>query len=467
MRRPRRSGDYKEFSLVEKLSKSERRFRDVKGNDIALIFPSTYRVAASSLAYFLVRDILYDHGLKTERFFFHKEFKKFYSVESLRPLDEFKIWAFSYHFELDIINILEILERKGIPLLSVERNPNHPKVLIGGSVTYFNHKFLTVIADYVYRGDLEPYAKELSEFLKGEDVEVPPLCTNERMNCILAKFDDINNRPPVSSVVAPEGEFKGKLLIEIGRGCIRRCAFCNIGYVKKPARFLKPEVLMKILEEIPENVPLGLISATVTDYPWLDELVRILNHRKVSFSSMRMDGINEELLILLKNSGQRSFTVAPEGGSQKIRDVLMKDISEKDIENALKIARDVGFENLKMYFIYGVEEETEEDLRSIVELCKYAEKMGFLVKASLNPLIPKPGTFFENRKIQSADVLKEKEKFLKKLFAKEKIKADFESIKECIAQYKIARAKRDDTLEFVRVFKKHGRNGLYKFLTRC
>ncbi|MCD6449590.1 MAG: radical SAM protein [Thermotogaceae bacterium] len=449
MRRPRRSEDYREYKIVKKFSDSEIRFTETSGLDIAFIFPNSYSVAVSSLAFSWVRDLLNSQGLSVERFFYDKSFKKFYSLESLRPLDEYNVWLFSLQFETDILNIARILKIKGIPVFAKDRNSNHPKVIIGGPVTYFNYKAPLQIADYVYRGDLEAYTGDFSRFLKGEDVKISALCSQEKKECNLAKVKDLNLTPPVGSIISPYGEFKNKLLIEIGRGCIRRCAFCMTGYIQKPARFLKPDVLKKILSKIPKDISLGIISATITDYPWQDELINILQDRKVSFSSMRMDGITEEHLKLLIKSGQRSFTVAPEGGSQKIRDILQKDITDEHIERALQLGIKVGIKKIKMYFIYGIEEETERDLEDIVKLSSKAKKIGYEVKVSLNPLIPKPGTPFEGRKMEDVKILREKEKFLKYLLKNHGIDFHFESIKKSILQYKIANASEDDIVEII------------------
>ncbi len=466
MRRPRRSEDFREFSRVKRFSESEVRFLETKGTDIALIFPNTYRVAASSLSFSLVRDIFWENGLGVERFFYEPSFKKFYSLENLRPLDEFRIWAFIVQFEPDVLNLLKILEIKSVPVKRDERGENHPKILIGGPITYFNPEIFKPIADYIYCGDLETHAKELVLFLKGlvPAEEIPSLMVPQlKENCKVAKFD-INLRPPVGTILSPEGEFKEKLLIEIGRGCIRRCSFCMIGHLQKPARFLRIETLKRVLEKIPEDVPLGLISATVTDYPWLEDLLKLLEGRHFSVSSMRMDGLTLDLLKLLKKSGQKTFTVAPEAGSQKIRDILKKDISEEHVESSLKIGRKAGFDRIKMYFIYGVPGEDENDLRAIADLCEMAKKMGYKVKASLNPLIPKPGTAIKGKRMEDVKALREKEKFLKNLLKSIGVSFEFESIKNAYLQYKIANMTEKEITAYLEVAEKFSPSELLKSL---
>ncbi len=479
MRRPRGSEDYREFSKVKTLSDSEvwisskKTWGDLK---IALIFPNSYRVGSSSLSFSFVKTLLELHpAVVVNRFYYDPGFSRFYSLDSLRPLDEFEIWAFSVHFELDVLNVLDVLEKRGVPLRWRDRNDSHPLVIVGGALSYFNADSFWSVADAIYHGDLEPLWRDLIEALMErkrtsvldrlsdlKSVSIPPM-GKRGTPAMVRNLDEI---PPVSNYLTPMGEFKNTLLLEIGRGCIRRCAFCVAGHVQKPVRFMKIETLEKLLKKTPESVKLGFISATITDYPWLEKLLNLTKGRRFSVSSMRMDGLTLDLLKALKRSGQRSFTVAPEGGSQKIRDILQKDIDEKDIENALILGREAGLESIKMYFIYGLEEETEEDLEAIVDLVKTAKRMGYKTRSSLNPLIPKPLTPFQNRRMQPMKILRVKERLLKDSFGKHGLKADFESIRESAAQRAIATATPETSEEIVDIFERSGKKSAFSFLVR-
>ncbi len=477
MRRPRRSEDFREYIRVKTFSESERILRPFKPSGdigVALVFPNSYEVASSSLSFSFVRDLLSSHPrLHVERFFFEEDFRRFYSLESFKPLDEFKIWAFSVNFELDVLNVLEILHRRSIPLRWRDRGEDQPLILVGGALTYFNATSLWEVADLIYHGDLEEFLPEFLEALTGESKrrileksrEIPSLSIPAlSKEGIVAKVRDINTIPPVSSFTSPKGEFKDMVLIEVGRGCIRRCSFCMVGHVQKPARFMRPDTLERILRDLPRDAKLGLISATITDYPWLDELLNLLKDRKFSVSSMRMDGITLDLLRSLRRSGQRSFTVAPEGGSQKIRDILRKDITEEDIEKSLDLGLKAGFRDVKMYFIYGLDEEDEEDLKGIADVAKTAREMGYKVKLSLNPLIPKPMTPFQDRKLQPPRVLRKKEALLRDIFRKEGLRYDFESLRESAVQWVIANATPEFSRVIVEEFERTGKRGLFKYL---
>jgi len=469
LRRPRKSLDYREYYEVLRYRKGEKVLEDFSYSGrvkVALIFPNKYNIASSSMSFSFVAKLFNESSIACERFFHEGWFRKYYSLETQSPLDEFRIWAFSVHYELDFFNVLELLKNKGIPLSWRERNKDHPLIIVGGALTYFAPFMFWEVADAIYHGDLEEYfekfvesllmdekGKILSSLLEIPSVSIPP---EGKVFKRLATCRNLEDNPPYSHVIPSHGEFSKRLLVEVGRGCIRRCKFCVAGHTQKPVRFIKPNVFEKIVEKYREE-KFGLISATITDYPWLDELLNILERYSIKFSvsSMRMDGLNLRLLKLLKKSGQRTFTVAPEGGSQKIRDILGKDIEEKDIENALKMGRNAGFNGIKMYFIYGLEEEEEEDLLAIKELADFARSLGYTkITLSLNPLIPKPRTPFEKRAMLPFHILREKFLFLKKILRDYRL--TFEGIRESILQYRLAFADESLSKEWVKIYEKFG-----------
>ncbi|ABR30078.1 radical SAM protein [Thermosipho melanesiensis] len=449
MRRPRKSEDYNEFAFVKKFSDSERRFKDFKGNQgVALIFPSSYKVASSSLSWSWVQQLFWEQGVFPERYFYEKWFKKFYSVESFKPLDENKILMFSLHFELNFENVLDILKKLKVPLLSKDRDVNSPVVIIGGAITFFNEEIITPIADVVVKGDLEKKVKFVSEGIrlllknKVEGLEYFKNIKND-----LSNFD-IGQKLPASHFLTPFSEFGEKRLIEIGRGCIRRCKFCVMGYNKKPVKFVRPSIIEEFVKN--EKNPIGVISATITDYPWLDDLLDILEEYNIEFSvsSMRADGITERLLCLLKKSGQRTYTIAPEGISQRIRDILLKDIDVEELYSALETGRKVGFKSVKFYYIVGLG-EGKDDLGEMKEFINNVKKMGYKsISLSVNPLIPKRRTPFYGRKIIS-----EKEyNNMKKWFYENLrgIKINFESYRLSKKQYDFNVMNENDIVEFVK-----------------
>ncbi|MBO8160971.1 MAG: radical SAM protein [Thermosipho sp. (in: Bacteria)] len=462
MRRPRRTEDFREYSYIKKFSEAEKRFTNFNGNqEVALIFPNTYKVASASLAWSWVQQLLWGQGIAVERFFYEKWFKKFYSIESFTPLDQFKILLFSFHFELDFENIIDILIKLGIPPLSEDRNENHPVVIIGGPITFFNYEIARPIADLVYIGDLEYNVEEFSHglrlMLKEKNEGIRYL---ERFDNILSvkkgnfkrlsvKNYDISKKLPVAHFITPFSEFKNKRLIEIGRGCIRRCSFCVMGYTKKPVKFVPPDVIEVYLKN--EKNSVGIISATITDYPWLDELLDILEKYEIKFSvsSMRADGITDRLLKLLKRSEQKVFTIAPEGISQKIRNLILKDISEEDLMNSLELGRINDFRNVKLYYIVGFEEEDESDYTELKEFIAKVKKLGYReITLSINPLIPKKATPFYNRRFITE---REYNKIIKWMRTNLKgVKLHFESYKFAKKQYTYNVLKENDIENLIR-----------------
>ncbi|WP_232618066.1 B12-binding domain-containing radical SAM protein [Thermosipho africanus] len=228
--------------------------------------------------------------------------------------------------------------------------------------------------------------------------KIDNVIVNEQKNYTLSNFD-ISKKLPASHIITRFSEFGEKRLIEIGRGCIRRCKFCVMGNTKKPVKFVKPELIKDLLKD--EKYPIGIISATITDYPWLDELLDILEYYEIKFSvsSMRADGITKRLLRLLKESGQNTYTIAPEGISQKIRDVMLKDLNEEELLTALEMGRMEDFSNVKLYYIVGFDEEDNEDFNELKSFIDKVKKLGYKsITLSINPLIPKKNTPFYGRK---------------------------------------------------------------------
>jgi len=196
-----------------------------------------------------------------------------------------------------------------------------------------------------------------------------------------------------------------------------------------------------LLKAMNHTKKVGLVAAEANDHPDIDKVAQFALERglDLSVSSLRADSLSSHLLNALKNGSQKQFTIAPEGGSQKVRNLLGKALSGRDIEVALRLGREVGFERIKLYFIYGVPGEDTNDLRDVSSIVSFCKGIGYSrITVSLNPLIPKPGTLFEGSEMCAISELKEKRKLLKALLNMEGVKADFESIRESVSQYVIS-----------------------------
>ncbi len=453
LRRPRDKRDYAELQIVRNFKTREKLLENVlneKGDlRVALIFPNQYEIAASNLGFQIVWKLFNSiDRVVCERFFYDENFEKFYSLESQTPLDEFSVWAFCVHFENDLLNILKILESKAIPLTSKDRRSFDPLIVFGGALTYVNLGFLQVIPDVVLHGDFEPMVEKLSEvlttrnryellerFTSLEFATVNPL--SKKANNV-ARAPDLSKHLPISPVIASVGEFAGRILVEVERGCIWNCKFCMMSSCKKPTRFLNKQVLFDLIDK---GFNLGLVASNVTDYPWLEEIIQWSNEKNVwvSVSSLRLDKLDEELLSYLRRH-QRSFTIAPEAATFKIRQIIGKSFTDSQIEQALVSGRKAGFSEVKLYFMYGFDEEDEADLSSIGKLTSEIYRMGYTnVRLSLNAFVPKIGTELGNRKMQDLKTLKRKIRIVKSSLPSQ-CQATVESIKQLQIQYVINQA---------------------------
>jgi len=470
LRRPRREQDLREFRIVERVRKTEKYLNtpEIHEHDIkvAVIFPDTYVVGISNLGFQRIWKMMNEmDGIQAERFYYDEKFAKYYSLDSFRPIDEFDIWAFSVSFEMNFHNIKCLLDLKKIPAAASERTERHPLIMLGGAVTYFNTNAIWNYSDIIFHGDAEDNLSDvigtirngkraklgrdeiLNDLESFDNLSIPP---HGKEYTEIRKSMQVVEDPAISTVISRMGSFGERVLIEIGRGCIRRCSFCVAGHTRKPARFVKTAVLERIFREIKANGydSCGLISATFTDHPQKEEILTLLERERLNFSvsSLRLDSISDRLIEGLIRSGQKEMTIAPEGGSQKIRDLMHKDISESDIEKALTMISAHELKSLKMYFIYGLEEEDEEDLQDFSRICDIALKMGFNdLKLSFNPLIPKPATPFYGREIQDIKLLKDKKKIIQESL-RGKAKVKFESIRTSVEQYRLANATKETEL---------------------
>ncbi len=461
MRRPRDRKSYGEFYIVKEFKSTERTVEDINLEGdlrVALIFPNTYEVAASSLGFNLVWKWFNKISqVRCERFFFDKTFDKFYSLDTQTPLDEFPVWAFIMHFENDLLNVLWLLKKKAVPVFNTERRNFDPLIIFGGALTYTDLPIFNAIADVILHGDFEAMMKDLQEVLAYESRErlvekisrldfasVPVLRKDPRT---VALSDNINFLVPSSPLICTKGEFANRLLVEIERGCPWNCNFCMMGALKKPVRFLDPQILKEILKD---HRFVGLIASNVTDYPWLDEIIPWFEKQKIqlSFSSLRLDKLNENFLRFLKKN-QQSFTIAPESLSSRIRKILGKNFTDEQILDVLLRARRIGFDEVKMYMIYGLDEENDQDLNQIADFVNEVRRMGYKqIKLSFNPLVPKRGTKMEVRKMQDLKILKDKMKVIKRLLSRN-AKVLFENLTASYLQYRINSADEYNSCELI------------------
>ncbi|OWT32520.1 radical SAM protein [Methanobrevibacter sp. 87.7] len=435
---------YEENIVQKKLKNIKIRF--------GLIYPNIYKVAMSSLGYQILYNLINEiNDTWCERIIYPKT----RSIESNSPAKDFNILSFTIQFEEDYFNLVKMLAASDIPLYSKNRTSKDPLIIAGGPCVTANPMPLSPFIDMFIIGEgemvlndlidiyrnLDNPREQLEEFLELDGIYIPKF--NNKTDIVLVENMDKAYHIKYPIVIHTDNEdykpvFGNGILLNVSRGCSRGCRFCMSGYLYRPKRESSLEKLIEISEIARKNSNLNrvtLIAPSVSDYSNINELTEELYKRgfEISTPSMRIETITEESLKSLKKSGQKTLTIAPES-IYKLRRSINKDISDEKIEKICDLAIKIGF-NLKLYFIIGFPNETNEDLK---ELAKYIKKIdskkrkGISIKFSINPLIPKAQTplQWEEYNIKS---IKSKIRYLKRQL--KGINVKFDSAKIGLKQY--------------------------------
>lgn len=401
---------------------------------VCLVYPNTYRVGMCNLGFQAVYSILNSSaGILCERAFLpdpedmHEHTANhtpLLSLESQQPVSGFDLIAFSISFENDYLNIPAIFRLAGIPCYSTERSEKQPFVIAGGAALFINPEPVADFIDAICIGEAEVILPQLVEKLSAAEDGREQLCRELAtvpglyLPALLDEADgksverlflkDLDSHPVATVIKTTESEFSDMHLVELTRGCPRGCRFCAAGFIYLPYRQRSfASIKADIDRGIADNRKIGLVAAAVGDYGGIDDLCRyiVTSGGSFSVSSLRIDGLDETMTSLLVESGHKTATLAPEGGSQRLRDLVKKGITEEQILAACErlIAKDIL--NLKLYFIIGLPTETDEDIIELLELVKKIRELVIArakvnrrigeITLSINPFIPKPFTPFQ------------------------------------------------------------------------
>lgn len=330
------------------------------------------------------------------------------SLETDTPLDDFDLLAVTTSFELDWLNLPLCLDLGGIPPRRSERTDAHPFLLGGGPCFTANPLPVLDLFDAIYVGEVEPRLPDLqaltqlprdqwAEYLSTRPGFFVPGMTQSPVRRQYATM--LDKIITATAILTPHTEFANSYLIEMSRGCRQGCSFCLAGQIYRPVRNRPMEALLgPIQSALAHTRRIGLVSASVSDYPRLDQLCHALMQMDpmplVSVSSMRADGDNRALFELLAASGQQSVTFAPETGTEALRQSVCKRLSDEALFQGITDASDAGLTSVKLYFLVGLPGETEHDRVAIVSLVEHLTRdfPGCSFTISINPFVPKPHT---------------------------------------------------------------------------
>lgn len=472
--------------------------RPAQGGDlhVALGYPNTYRVGMSHLGLQLVYAFFNAiPGVICERFFLPDEEERpwyessgtpLLTFESQRPVADFDLVAFTCNYEPDYTNILVMLEMAGLPLWQGERRDRDPLVLLGGAVTLLNPEPMADFFDLIGVGEAEGMIAPLVEALR-ESAGAP---RQERLRAIseqtglyvpslyqplygqgrfLGLRPEAGVSPQVrkysidrdlfaeqethSVVLTEETEFGRSFLIEVSRGCPYICRFCTVGFSYPKVRWRSLEHLWRAIEKVrPYHPKIGLISATVGNHPEIEALCAKLDQAdlRVGFSSLRADQLPDVMIQSMVRSGSKSMTLAPETGSEALRRSINKKFSDACYFDAAERAFRLGIENLKMYSMVGLPNETEEDIEALLRLVlktralqRRVGRPGARITLGMGLFVPKPLTPYQWTPQLGIKEAKQRMATVKKALAREGgIRVTAESPKVATLEGLLARADR-------------------------
>ncbi|MEQ1869613.1 MAG: radical SAM protein [Vicinamibacterales bacterium] len=438
---------------------------------IALCFPNTYWVGMSNLGFQTVYSLFNEQpDIVCERVFLpaKQELAELLSaktpivtLESQTPVSEFDVLAFSVSFEWDYVNILTIMRLAGIPRYAAERTERHPLVMIGGAVTFVNPEPLAPFADVIAAGEGEELAPAFERAYRAASGRADLLrrLSRERgfyvpsfyephyaSDGTLAGYSVVAGTdaplpvrkaavkttdaldPPATKIFTPDTEFGSRFLVEVVRGCANLCRFCWAGYNYLPVRSFPADRILQLAQAArTHSSRVGLVSIALCDHPEIDRiLARLLEMGyMISPASLRLDDLTESIVQTLKASGERSITIAPEAGSDRLRRVINKTVTNDEIIERAELIFANGIENLKLYYMIGLPTETDDDLVAIRDLTlqmrermlKHARSRGQIgrIVGSVNPLVPKPGTAYQWIPMEDPKIVDRKIKRLRTL----------------------------------------------------
>jgi len=448
-------------------------------NTVCLAYPNYYRTGMANLGFQTVYKIFNEQSsFLCERVFlpssgndaeFVSGAAEVVSLESQKSIAEFDILAFSLSFENDYPHVLKMLTLAGIPLLAKDRPDSHPLIIGGGIALTLNPEPLADFFDLFILGEAEETLPRFNRYFeearrlgydrrkllkdlqkKINNIYVPGLyevkySAESRIQSMMPveaglpekikikHVKDISAFCTEEVISAPQTEMEDMFLVEVNRGCARSCRFCAASFAYRPARFRSAtEIIAAIDRGLLRKKKIGLVGTAVSDHPDLIHICEYIIAQKAQagIGSLRIDQINEKIVDLIKANGIETVALAPEAGSQKMRDLLRKDITEADIIRAAEILVEKEIPNLRLYFMVGLPKEEDQDIDAIIELARkiqhhvlqnsQGKKKFRRITLSINQFIPKPATPLQWCALADVNIVGKKIKKIENAFSRER-----------------------------------------------
>jgi len=466
---------------------------------LALCYPDVYEIGMSNLGLAILYDLVNKRpSALAERAYtpwpdmaaaLRRAGLPLYSLETHHPLADFDVVGFTLQYELNYTNVLEMLDLAGIPLHSAARSEAHPLVIAGGSSTY-NPEPMAAFFDLFVIGEGEEVLLELLDLvlaMRGQpraellrraaeipgiyvpglyqvdydlagrvlavtpsDTGVPERVTKRIMPCL---------PPPVTRPVVPFLDIvHDRANVEIQRGCTEGCRFCQAGMIYRPVRERRPEEVMDAVEQVLANTgydEVGLVSLASSDYsqiePLLEALVRRWAPEHVSFGlpSLRVDAFSVRLAGMVQATRKTGLTFAPEAGSERLRAVINKNVTEDDLVQTAEAAYSAGWDRIKLYFMLGLPTESDEDVEAIARLVHRVADIGrrhrggrAKVHASASTFVPKPHSPFQWLPLADLDTVQRRQRLLHERLRRRGVQFDWTEPRTTLLEAALSRGDR-------------------------
>lgn len=461
---------------------------------VAIVYPNTYFVGMSNLGLHIIYEEINLHPSSVcERIFlpekkeldvYDKTKTPLMSVETQRPMHQFDVVAFDVTFEMDYFHIPLMLRYGRVPVMSEDRTGFDPIVIAGGPCATFNPEpfadfidafiigegegIVTAVLERIRKGRENGESREetIAGLAQIDGVYVPVLYTPQYDdNKRFVGYDIADGAPKIirrhfepltsggETVIATNfTEFGAMYIIEVARGCGRHCRFCMAGYCFRVPRVRPLDILKEGVDRAEKlGKKVGLMGAAISDYPEVDELVTYIRSKDMRYScaSLRADSLTQAVVDGLAESGQKTITIAPETGSERLRRVINKGISEENLRTAAQLSAKSGIQHMRLYIMIGLPTETDEDIDAIIGLAERTQahmaEVGCKgrLTLSINPFIPKPFTPFQWMAMDHQKSVEKKLQYIKKSLQKNRrIEVLVESPKEAYIQGVLARGDR-------------------------